>query len=95
VHLTATLAGGGTQPSTVTLRLPDGRTQTLTTSVAGAALDAAFVVAPGGGTLQLHTDGPAAPNAADNIRDQHLRVINPLVREDTLSAARLARLGAP
>jgi phosphoglycerol transferase len=93
VHLVATIAGGGTQPSTVTMRLPDGRTQRATTTAAGTSLDVAFTVPRGGGTLRLHTDGPAAPNAPNLVRDQRLRVINPLLREDVLSVGRIAALG--
>ena len=95
VRLTAAIAGGGPQTSTVTIGLPDGRTRTLTATDKGAGLDISFAVAPGTQTLRLHTEGPAAPNAANNIRDQRLRVVSPLLREDELSAARLAKLGAP
>ncbi|MEA2150424.1 MAG: hypothetical protein QOD69_2254 [Solirubrobacteraceae bacterium] len=95
VRLTGTLVGGAAQPSTVTIRLPGGRTSTVTASAAGAPLDVRFVVAPGGATVALHTDGPPAPNDPNDIRDKRLRISSPLVREDLLAPDALAKLAAP
>jgi phosphoglycerol transferase len=92
VRLTATIFGGGPQPSTVAMTLPDGRRRTVTTSDKGAPLDVVFAVKPGGGSLRLQTTGPAAPNVPGNIRDQHLRVVDPQLRDQQLSAALLAKL---
>jgi phosphoglycerol transferase len=94
VRLTTTLVGGGPQPSTVTMTLPDGRRRTIRTDDKGTPVDVQFTVAPGGGTLRLHTDGPAAPNAPNLIRDQRLRVVDPRLRDQQLSAGLLARLTA-
>jgi hypothetical protein len=95
VRLTATLFGGAAQPSTVTVRLPGGRAKTVKAAAAGVALDVELVVAPGGATVTLHTAGPPAPNAPNDIRDKRLRVSDPRVREDLLSADVLAQLAAP
>ena len=94
VRLTASFAGGGPQPSTVTVTLPDGSRRVLTTTDKGTNVDLRFILAPGGGTLRLHTVGPAAPNAPNNIRDQHLRVIDPRLRDQQLAQTLLARLTA-
>jgi phosphoglycerol transferase len=94
VQFSAGFAGGGPQTSTVTMSLPDGRSRTVTTDDKGTSVGFTFVVKPGGSTLRLHTDGPAAPNAPNNIRDQRLRVIDPKLRDQQLSAALLARLTA-
>lgn len=94
VRLTAGLFGGGPQPSTVTMRFPDGRRQTVTATAKGMNVALAFVIPPGGGTLRLHTDGPAAPNPPGNVRDLRLRVVDPRLREVPLAPERLARLVA-
>lgn len=95
VRLTATVFGGAPQPSTVTVRLPGGATKTLKAAAQGAPLEVEVVVAPGGATVTLHTDGPPAPNAPNDIRDKRLRVSDPRVREDLLGADVLAKLAAP
>jgi hypothetical protein len=92
VRLTATVFGGAAQPSTVTLTLPGGRKRILKAAAAGAALDVQFVVAPGRSAIGVHTDGPAAPNDPNDIRDKRLRVSNPLLREDLLQTDVLAKI---
>ncbi|HTN23353.1 MAG TPA: hypothetical protein VL120_05165 [Solirubrobacteraceae bacterium] len=92
VRLTATVFGGAAQPSTVTLTLPGGRRRILKAAAAGAALTVQFVVAPGRSAIAVHTDGPAAPNDPNDIRDKRLRVSNPLLREDLLQTDVLAKI---
>ena len=94
VRLTSSLAGPGPAPSTVTLTFPDGRTRKVPAPPAGAPLDVQFVVAPGASIVRLHTDGPAAPVDPNDIRDQHLRVTIPGLRDQQLSAGLLRRLTA-
>jgi hypothetical protein len=92
VRLTATLFGGAAAPSTVTLTLPGGRRRVLKAAAAGAPLDVQFVVAPGRSQIALHTDGPAAPNDPNDIRDKRLRVSNPRLREDLLQTGVLTKI---
>ncbi len=93
VRLTATLTGPAAQPSQVTARLPDGSTQTIDAAADGASLDIAVVVPPGGGSISLDTQGPAAPNAVGGPpRDMRLKVADPRVRDEALADDRLAEL---
>jgi len=94
VRLTASLAGPGPAPSTVTFTFPDGRRRVVAVPKEGAPLDVRFVVAPGASVVQIHTDGPAAPIDPNDVRDQHLRFIDPHLRDQQLSVALLRRLTA-
>lgn len=90
----ALLFGGGPAPSTVTITLPSGRRETVTTTDKGTPLDIAIDVPPGGGAVRLHTEGAAAPHPPDNVRDLRLRVVNPWLRESPLAPDVLARVHA-
>ena len=94
VRLTAAAAGAGPGPSTVTLTFPDGSRRKLTTPLAGAAIDVQFVVPPGASVIGVHTDGPAAPVDPNDVRDQHLRVVDPKLRDQQLAVGLLRRLTA-
>jgi len=92
IRLVATIFGGGPQPSTVQVGLPDGTHRTLTTSDKGAPLDLTFVVVPGRNELHLQTFGPQAPSAPNNVRDQHLRVVSLSLRDEQVEPRLLATL---
>ena len=92
VRLTATLTGPAAQPSKVTLRLPDGRRETIEAAAGGSALDMTIVVAPGDSAVELETAGPAAPSAGGPPRDMRLKVADPRVRDEALAEDRLAAL---
>jgi hypothetical protein len=94
VRLTASLAGPGPAPSAVTLTFPDGRRRVVPVPKEGAPLDVRFAVPPGDSVVQVHTDGPAAPIDPKDVRDQHLRFIDPKLRDQQLSVALLRRLSA-
>jgi phosphoglycerol transferase len=94
VRFTATLAGATPEPAKVTMSLPDGRRKTVMTTDKGTPVDFTFVVAHGGATLRLHTDGPALPIDPNDVRDQRLRVIDPKLRDQQMSVGLLARLAA-
>jgi hypothetical protein len=94
VRMTASLGGAGPAPSTVTIALPDGRRRTLSTPATGAALDVRFTVAPGRSIVRLHTDGPAAPIDPNDVRDQHLRLVDPMLRDQQLAVGLLRSLTA-
>jgi len=94
VRFTAQFFGGAPEPSTVTVTLPGGGTQTVAVTSAGQNYAADVVVAPGASVLRLHTDGPAAPTIPNNVFDRRLRVKNPVAREPAIADQRLARLAA-
>jgi phosphoglycerol transferase len=94
VRLTGSIVGPGPAPSTVTLTFPDGRTRTISTPPTGGALDVSFTVPPGPSVVKLHTDGPAAPIDPKDVRDQHLRLTDPKLRDQQLSVGLLRRLTA-
>jgi phosphoglycerol transferase len=92
VRLSAPIATPGPAESTVTLALPDGRRRTVRTKNHAATIDVSFVVAPGRSSVRLHTDGPAAPLDPNNVRDQHLQLIDPRLRDQQLAPGLLGRL---
>jgi phosphoglycerol transferase len=91
-RLTARLVGGGAQPSSVMLTKPDGSRQSIAVTDQGTDVAIDVVVPPGGGTLRLHTEGPAAPNPPGLARDLRLRVIDARLRAAPLAPDRLVRL---
>lgn len=95
VRLTATVFGGGAQPSTVTALLPDGVRRVVTVTAKGRALRLELGVPPGGGSVRLRTAGPAAPSPPNDVRDLRLRVAGAQVRERPLQPGPLARLAGP
>jgi hypothetical protein len=94
VRVSAGFYGGGPQPTTVTMRLPGGAQQTVTVTDKGMAVDIDVVIPPGGGTLRLHSDGPAAPTPPGDARDLRLRVVDLRAREAPLATDRIGRLVA-
>jgi phosphoglycerol transferase len=84
LRFTAQLFGGTATPSQVTITLPDGATKTLTVTDQGAPVSLPFRMGKGGAKLRLQTDGPPAPNPADDDRDRRLRVVDPKVEDVAL-----------
>jgi hypothetical protein len=95
VHFTAQLFGGGPTPSTVTLTLPDGRSQAVSVTDQGAPVSFAFSMRHGPATLRLQTAGPEAPNPVGNVRDLRLRVVDPKIADDRLQSARYVAAATP
>lgn len=93
-RFTAQLFGGGAQPSTVTLTLPDGSRRSVPVTSKGRKVSFVLRLREGRATLRLQTVGPAAPHPPDNVRDLRLRVQDPRIEYAPLQPARLARYAA-
>ncbi|MCA1568898.1 MAG: hypothetical protein LC798_00985 [Chloroflexi bacterium] len=91
VRFTAQLFGGGPQPSTVTLTLPDGSRRSVLVTAEGRKVSFVLRLGEGDATLRLQTAGPAAPHPPDNVRDLRLRVQDARIEYAPLQPARLTR----
>ena len=90
-RFTAQLFGGGAEPSTVALTLPDGSRRSVRVSNTGSTVSFMLRLREGDATLRLQTVGPAAPPPPDNARDLRLRVQEPRIELAPLEPARLTR----
>ena len=88
-RFTAQLFGGGAEPSTVTLTLPDGSRRSVRVSDKGSKVSFVLRLRDGDASLRLQTAGPAAPHPPDNVRDLRLRVEAPRIEYAPLQPARL------
>ena len=91
VRITVQLFGGGTEPSTVTLTLPDGSRRSVVVTDKGRKVSLVLSLREGDATLRLQTAGPAAPHPPDNVRDLRLRVQDARIEYAPLQPAELTR----